>query len=52
MSTAACLPVQLRNATGGGDAMMAALVAAYLDGRSPSEAGRFGAGGLGADSGI
>ena len=36
-----CLPVQLKNATGGGDAMMAALVAAYLDGRSLSEAGRF-----------
>ena len=36
-----CLPVELVNATGGGDAVMAALVRAYLDGRSAGAAARF-----------
>lgn len=36
-----CLPVELVNATGGGDAMMAALVRAYLDGMDTQRAARF-----------
>ena len=36
-----CARAALRNATGGGDACMAALVRAWLDGRSSAEAARF-----------